>query len=529
MSDDYWKKMERRYTSRRDVDATIDLAGHQRSASTTYADAPRFTYSYMQPSCHTPKLAKEWPPQLVLYLPYLHWSYEADQKDQACALEAFRLNPPLQERYLQAINDPLKRLRSFSLADAPDALRHHPRRTLDQYYYQSINTETRDGDQIVYHWTKKETPTEPKVLMVDQLWVCVTSFDTIFTFFPQNLKENEGDRSFADLKESLVEGLQSLQTDCQLPCDDALDMAAYCLHQAVTALLGHDESNSDVPVMRIFRNTLDETYELAVQAFNDFVEKPDEELGVSHDLKLYQKACDIQDELQMLRHLFREQHIVIQQFITDIGQLSSAIEGVNATNTATLALKRLEEFDAEAEKCCNSSRSTKSYILVLLDLKQKASGLNVALSTADQGRTMMIFTVFTIVFLPLSFFAAIYGMNISEWSGVKTNPNANTMLLYMVSISTVVISLALSVAFFGWIKKRIKRFWGSEGGTEPGMGPGRAGGISGGRGRRARGGGDRHAYSRISREAIELRNTWRLMRSNSRCNNNRDEELAGMV
>ena len=492
MSDDSWKKMECRYTP----------------------STHRFTYSYMQPLCHILEPTEERPPQLVLYLPYLHWSKEADQKDQARALEAFRSSRDLRERYLHAINDPLKRLRSFSLAeydDDPDALRHHPRRTLDQYYYQSINTKSRDDDQIVCPRTKK-------VLMVDQLWVCMTSFDTIFTFFPQNLKEDGDDCSFADLKETLIKDLQSLQTDNQLLCADALDMAAYCLLQAVSALLRHDESDSAVPVMRIFRNTIEETYDEAVQTFNDFIARPGEELGVRHDLRLYQKACDIQDELRMLRHLFQEQRRVIENFITEINRLPGSV--TNATSLAKLALKRLDRFDDEAKKYNNDSRNTEKYILSLLDLKQKASGLNVALSAADQGRTMMIFTVFTIVFLPLSFFAAIYGMNISEWSGVKTNPSKKSMLLYMAPISTVVIFLALSFAFFGRIKEQVKRFWGGGGGT----GPEEAGEISGGGGRRrARGGGGGGgAYPGDSREAIDLRNMWRFMRDNSR--NNRNEE-----
>ena len=40
---------------------------------------------------------------------------------------------------------------------------------------------------------------------------------------------------------------------------------------------------------------------------------------------------------------------------------------------------------------------------------------------ADQSRSVMIFTIFTIIFLPLSFFASVFGMNISEWSGVDSN------------------------------------------------------------------------------------------------------------
>ena len=50
---------------------------------------------------------------------------------------------------------------------------------------------------------------------------------------------------------------------------------------------------------------------------------------------------------------------------------------------------------------------------------------------ADQSRSVMIFTIFTIIFLPLSFFASIFGMNISEWSGVDTNIDFYHAFMYV--------------------------------------------------------------------------------------------------
>jgi hypothetical protein len=48
----------------------------------------------------------------------------------------------------------------------------HPRRTLDQYYYHGIDTTVRDTDQVVYRYCKRHRH-EPKVFMVDQLWLWV--------------------------------------------------------------------------------------------------------------------------------------------------------------------------------------------------------------------------------------------------------------------------------------------------------------------------------------------------------------------
>lgn len=47
------------------------------------------------------------------------------------------------------------------------------RRTLDQYYYTHLaSTEGRDADQVVLRYTKQASP-EPKIFMVDQLWLWI--------------------------------------------------------------------------------------------------------------------------------------------------------------------------------------------------------------------------------------------------------------------------------------------------------------------------------------------------------------------
>ncbi|KAL0929893.1 ankyrin repeat and protein kinase domain-containing protein [Colletotrichum truncatum] len=58
-----------------------------------------------------------------------------------------------------------------------------PRRTLDQYVYGHIETTShRDDDQVVYRYTSSQLLPDPKIIMVDQLWLWVlgdgiTSYD----------------------------------------------------------------------------------------------------------------------------------------------------------------------------------------------------------------------------------------------------------------------------------------------------------------------------------------------------------------
>ncbi|KAE9366832.1 hypothetical protein N431DRAFT_384803 [Stipitochalara longipes BDJ] len=60
------------------------------------------------------------------------------------------------------------------------------RRTLDQYFYTHLaSTYERDTDQVVLRYTQNGLGIEPKIFMVDQLWLWVLNGDTVISCFPQ--------------------------------------------------------------------------------------------------------------------------------------------------------------------------------------------------------------------------------------------------------------------------------------------------------------------------------------------------------
>ena len=69
----------------------------------------------------------------------------------------------------------------------------HPRRTLDQFYYPTSNTSSRDQDQVVYRYYRKHSLSEPKILMIDQLWLWILDTGLIaapyFDFFQFNFSQ----------------------------------------------------------------------------------------------------------------------------------------------------------------------------------------------------------------------------------------------------------------------------------------------------------------------------------------------------
>ena len=78
---------------------------------------------------------------------------------------------------------------------------------------------------------------------------------------------------------------------------------------------------------------------------------------------------------------------------------------------------------------------------------------------ADQSRSVMIFTIFTIIFLPLSFFASVFGINARDWGGSDKDLPLRTIFLYMGTISLGFIIVALLAAFNRFTRRIMQYLW----------------------------------------------------------------------
>jgi hypothetical protein len=65
-----------------------------------------------------------------------------------------------------------------------------------------------------------------------------------------------------------------------------------------------------------------------------------------------------------------------------------------------------------------------------------------------QGYAMMTFTIVTVLFLPLSFFTSLFGMNVRDWTGDPANSTLQRVMILMGSASAAIIVIALLAAFF---------------------------------------------------------------------------------
>lgn len=129
-----------------------------------------------------------------MFAPYLHFETDARRREMQAAMAAVqRADLPAGEsrRIVTTLEADRKALQNepdyvaLIKAHLPKTL--HIRRTLDQSFYRTIETNLRDTDQVVYRYGKSLVEQghccldDVKVLMVDQLWMWILGDDLLVT------------------------------------------------------------------------------------------------------------------------------------------------------------------------------------------------------------------------------------------------------------------------------------------------------------------------------------------------------------
>lgn len=444
--------------------------------------------------------------QFVLYIPYLHWDSFGKMQKRAEIIKRRRQQAdarPIARDVAHGKSMEHKIIWQYLSSDRPV----HCRRTLDQYGYPSLrNTTVRDGDQILYKRTKPEIDTQSpsttshrlhgsrssvgrlfsatvindgaaKVLMVDQLWLWIIDNHTIVTFFASKEKE-DGDNGLSregDLRSTIY---QDINGDYANQCSDPFDFAALVVSHAVKALLDNT-SDRILQIFRIFEEYISILTERLTSSFKEFrnnhrFEKTKDIKAQRHvdnrrDLDALLELRDIEDELNTIDKLIKEQQGCVAEMITQYNELNLRHgKGLNGINFLHDVNSFLAEHKEQLDGMLKSAQAAQKAFKELLDMKQKQANIVEAHLAreqtevaADQSRSVMIFTIFTIIFLPLSFIASVFGINSREWSsnGGSGYLPLQQIFTYMISISLAVIVIALLVAFSRHTRRLAQKLW----------------------------------------------------------------------
>ncbi|KAK4449050.1 hypothetical protein QBC34DRAFT_438485 [Podospora aff. communis PSN243] len=157
--------------------------------------------------------------------------------------------------------------------------------------------------------------------------------------------------------------------------------------------------------------------------------------GVASEEERAKKEAEKRDKSRRKKHLewFRMQS---QDLLCEVGD-------------------RIEELEGLRE----SAKSTAQSVNDLLNLKQQQASVvqawesvNQAEEAVRQGRAIMMFTIITIIFLPLSFMSSIFGMNNVDLEGPGNTWTLRGQLELMFPIAIGITVASLFFAFFGYLR-----------------------------------------------------------------------------
>jgi hypothetical protein len=426
---------------------------------------------------------------IFLFMPYLHFETDSGRRAMQYAME----DPERLQHRVRADADEL--LIRAHLTKTSSFL--HVRRTLDQFFYHNIDTHTRDCDQVVYRFQKQNRGDEnvdPKIFMVDQLWMWVLGKDLVVTSFPQRWRQPRNDP--LNVLEGIIEDINSKTRD---PVQNVYELAMTISGRCFGTFDRHRKGDTDFQFLDMFESSIGAAMDGEATLFQDFSQASraasewlqshqrlesrarqpqffDKLLDVGAETDLLAEIKDIRDELDIIKMVLKHQDYLLPD-------LRDAIRTIYKDERSHPQLRKVEKGFEEQEKTISNplkditrmdDQAGRIYMSIrdLLDLKQKHANAfearyarEQATGTQRQGRTIMVFTIgksasmpstrlrqannhfllVTVVFLPLSFVAAFFAINVKEFPHPAGEGNQAEVPLSYVSAWIFGIGLAISI------------------------------------------------------------------------------------
>jgi hypothetical protein len=180
---------------------------------------------------------------------------------------------------------------------------------------------------------------------------------------------------------------------------------------------------------------------------------------------------DISDELGMLTTVFSQGQQVLRDMQGAFKRISALGDETEANLSKSFAQQQrmIDSKLLDINRMDKAVKSVYDNLFEVLDLKQKhANSIEVRLSrdrameAAQQGRTIMVFTIVTIIFLPMSFLAAFFAINIVEFPYVSNGAGLHLSFVakYIFGIGMAVSVPLIAMAYiFGKIQDWLSSFW----------------------------------------------------------------------
>ncbi|KAJ2982944.1 hypothetical protein NUW58_g5745 [Xylaria curta] len=349
--------------------------------------------------------------------------------------------------------------------------------TLDEFHYIFMtDTNYRNTDQVVCrHQGRIASPHKPQdrlICMVDQLWLFIVDDETIVTSTSERQSGNSTtiqdaiSNHFAQDKDkrpqfSSVLGMIPLIVSlcCRRPLELKLDAGENFLQ--VFGLEIARAANREVELFDQFIRSL--------KAPNHPVNNSEKSWmgGILEEIELLKEVKDILDELNIIRTVLSDQMAILNALMEKSAPWDHASRVAGAGDLRESfdyyrTFSKLETTLKEVYKLIGDAQQTRGDLNHLLDLRQKDANLSEAISartysesTARQGKTILVFTVVTVVFLPITFLSSLFALNVAsfphdEAGELSYSPEWAYSRLFGITIA-VSLPLVILAFFMDWI------------------------------------------------------------------------------
>ncbi|KAI0183039.1 hypothetical protein EV127DRAFT_353590 [Xylaria flabelliformis] len=323
-----------------------------------------------------------------------------------------------------------------------------------------------------------------RVIMVDQLWMWILDAKTLITCFPRRYGANKQD--YSGVHKSIRTSLENLGSN---QIRTVFELALIVLDECTMTLFDRTKSLDRRPqVIDEFSKAIGKITHKQTVAFTRLWRWTDEArkifrsqgymntrglhiplLDINPEGKLEREIEDIIEELDIMLRISNTHQDIIKSFIEQVenvldsgGFFRKRFERNNPVK-AGLNKEKYEKYQSfklranesqgrvdshikDLESLRKTAKNTADDVLHLLTMKQQQASVVQAWQavkqsdeTIKQGRSIMIFTLATIVFLPLSFLTSVFGMNNHEFGDNS-----------WISISAGVVLISLIFAFSAW-------------------------------------------------------------------------------
>lgn len=423
---------------------------------------------------------------MYMFMPYLHFETDEHRKEMQAAIENVTTR-----HHSQTLHEDELLIRAHLTASTSFL---HVRRTLDQFFYHNIDTRSRDSDQVVWRYQVGNTDNsalDPKILMVDQLWMFVIGKDLVITSFPRRWKQPRNDP--LNVLDGIIEDINSKTRD---PIANVYELATTIAGRCYGSF--DRKGGDEFQFFDMFESSIGAAMDREAELFRQFTtasrqasewlqnherssrfSQPifiDRMLDVGAETDLLAEVKDIREELNIIRMVLEHQESLALD-------LRKAIKNIYEQERSHIQLRKIEKVFDEQDKSisnpikdlkrmCDQADRIYDSITELFDLKQKHANAfearfarDQAAGTIRQGRTVLVFTVVTVIFLPISFVAAFFAINLEDWPNPLTVSYVSEYIFGIglaISIPCIIVALTVDElgAFFSWSKENVHEWFG---------------------------------------------------------------------